>query len=250
MANKAKQGEEELQYSESKTKRYKISINRINIEIHYKDGMKISKDNQCNWFISEMYTNRANIEQIWIKFYAMYYPNYELGADSQLTIEEYNIWIYENNLSIETRSENCDDIVYTTANEIRDIFMNCPDKYDKTIKGKFFRSQALYLAIGLAVAIIFSLFLNFSLMPKYEILSTTLSNKLIFALAFIFVAEFSGTIVGNEVISSMYKRISPKQKYSGYNRNTHTNTYVDDIEQYKSNPEVMIGINTYNTWIE
>jgi len=42
---------------------------------------------------------------------------------------------------MDTRSENCDDMVYATADEIRNVFMRCPDKYDKTIKGKFFRSQ-------------------------------------------------------------------------------------------------------------
>lgn len=247
IASKAKQGEQKAQYSDSKTQKYKVSINKISVEIHYKDGMRISKDDQCNWLISEMYANRANIEQIWIKYHGMYYPNYEVGANSQLTVEEYSIWIHENSLSMDTRSENCDDIVYATADEIRNVFMRCPDKYDKTIKGKFFRSQALYLAIGLAVAIILSLFTKFSLIPKYEILSKALSNKVVFVLAFIFVAELSGTLMGNGIIASMYKRISPKQKYTGYNRNTHTSTYVDDIEQYKSNPEIMIGANAYNT---
>lgn len=247
IASKAKQGEQEAQYSDGKTQKYKISINKISVEIHYKDGMRISKDDQCNWLISEMYANRANIEQIWIKYHSMYYPNYELSANSQLTVEEYSIWIRENSLFMDSRSENCDDIVYATIDEIRNVFMKCPDKYDKTIKGKFFRSQALYLAIGLAVAIILSLFTKFSLMPKYEILSTALSNKVVFVLAFIFVAELSGTLMGNGIIASMYKRISPKQKYTGYNRNTHTSTYVDDIDQYKSNPEIMIGANAYNT---
>lgn len=247
LAESAKQGEEEAQYSNGKTQKYKISINKISVEVHYKDGMRISKDDQCNWLISEMYANRANIEQIWIKYHGMYYQNYEVGANSQLTVEEYSIWIHENSLSFDTRSENCDNQVYTTIDEIRNVFMRCPDKYDKTIKGKFFRSQALYLAIGLAISIILSLFTKFSLIPKYELLSTALSNKVVFVLAYIFIAELSGTIIGNEIISSMYKRISPKQKYVGYNKNTYKNTYVDDIDQYKSNPEIMIGVNAYNT---
>ncbi len=222
-------------------------MNKISTEIHYKDGMKISKDDECNWLISEMYANRANIENIWIKYYGMYYPNYELGTDNQLTVEEYSIWINENSLTVDTRSENCDGIVYETADEIRNVFMKCPDKYDKTVKGKFFRSQSLYLAIGLAVTIVLSLFTKLSLMPKYEVLSTALSNKIVFVLAYIFVAELSGTIMGDGIIASMYKRISPKQRYEGYNRNTHTNTYADDIEEYKSNPEIMIGVNAHNT---
>lgn len=90
--------------------------------------MRISKDDQCNWLISEMYANRANIEQIWIKYHGMYYPNYEVGANSQLTVEEYSIWIHENSLSMDIRSENCDDMVYATADEIINVFMRCPDK--------------------------------------------------------------------------------------------------------------------------
>lgn len=247
LKNKEKQGKEEAKYSNSKSQKYKVTLNKISVEIHYKDGMRISKDDQCNWLISEMYANKANIERIWIKYHCMFYENYERVANSKLSVEAYNIWIHENSLTIDSKSENCDDKVYTTVDEIINVFMRCPDKYDKTIKGKFFRSQSLYLVIGLALAIILSLFIKFSLMPKYETISTALSNKVVFALGFIFVAELSGMLMGNGIISSMYKRISPRQKYAGYNRNTHTSTYVDDIDQFKSNPEIMIGVNAYNT---
>lgn len=247
LANKAKQGEQEAQYTDGKTQKNKVSVNKISIDIHYKDGMKISKDDAYSWFISEMYANRANIEQIWIKYYAMYYENYELGANSIMTIEQYDVWIRENSISIDSRSDNCDNRVYATVEEIRNVFAKCPEKYDRTIKGKFFRSQALYLAIGLIIAIILALFTKFSLMPTYELLATALNNKIVFILAYIFVAELSGTLIGNGIIASMYKRISPKQKYVGYNRKTRTNTYIDDLDDYKANPEVMIGVNAYNT---
>lgn len=247
LASKAKQGEHEAEYTDGKSQKNKVSVNKISIDIHYKDGMKISKDDAYSWFISEMYANRANIEQIWIKYYAMYYENYELGANSIMTIEQYDVWIRENSISIDSRSDNCDNRVYATVEEIRNIFAKCPEKYDRTIKGKFFRSQALYLAIGFIIAIILALFTKFSLMPKYELLATALNNTIVFVLAYIFVAELSGTLIGNGIIASMYKRISPKQKYVGYNRKTRTNTYVDDLDDYKANPEVMIGVNAYNT---
>lgn len=244
--DKHRKSQEEMQYSESKVQRYKLSSCSINIEIRYIDGLSVEKENEYDWFITEIYSNREKIEKIRIIFSAYIKEYDEIGNENIRRIERYMIWIGENDISFLAKSENYDEIVYETINDIKNIIMGCPDKYDKTIKGKFLRSQSLYLAIGFLVTIILILITKFYLMPKYDAIAIALNNKLVYIFVFLILVEFLGSLIGNTIINSLYQRITPKQKRV-FNRKTHNTTYTDDIERYKSDCEIMIGKNTYNT---
>ena len=52
--------------------------------------------------------------------------------------------------------------------------------------------------------------------------------------------------MGNSKLDKCYKSIVPEKKYAGFNANTGTSYYKDDIDQYVTTSEILIGKNMNN----
>ena len=219
--------------------KYKGEIPHINYTVRFTDGREVTNPDY-NWFIN-MLNNKSSIEYIFIHSHISYKSNYKDNEHYEHMRLDSWIHFWENHVTISIDGKNTEEQVYKVHSYIKGVIENNEDRYNKTVKNRNLRIQAFSFSIGIILSYILYLILSLNMSTLPSALVGMLNNKLFLVIGQWLVAGLFGNILGYPIIMILYKNIIPKTKYSHYNKSSHKSVYVDNIEDYISNDEVLIG---------
>lgn len=238
-------------YKKHKANVFQGERNYLNYKITLHSGEELEKDN-FEWFKKQLKEiEKSNIKEIDIIFYTSSYSDIKNSDELLFNSIDRKIFIYlyfyENKISYSFKGAEYEDEIYKYKSDILKMLENCPNRYDKTIKRKFLRVEALSLVIGFICAYValFAMKIFSNNLPK-AIINLMNSSKYSYTVVFYLVSIGIGNIIGGIISGGLYKNIAPNKKYSHYNKNSGKSVYIDDIEGYVKLNEVQIG-KFYNT---
>lgn len=220
--------------------------NFVKYEIDLINGENLIKEDY-NWFKNQLYTlDKSNIKRIIITFKTASFSDQKNNNELMFDSKSKTIYVYfdfsENNASLSIEGNEMEEEIYKYHSDLLKILQECPDRYDKTIKHKFIRSECLSLVIGFIFAYItiICLFIFSSKLPD-SLENVLNSNKYSYIIIFYAISIGLGNIIGQTISLTLYKSILPDKKYSHYSKSNHKSVYVDDISEYLKHNEVQIG---------
>lgn len=238
-------------YKKHKADIYRGASNNLNYKIILRSGEELKKDD-FEWFKEQLKKiEKSNIKKIDITFLTSSFSdlknNNELLSDSRYRKISIFLYFYEDKISYSFEGDEYEEEIYKYKSDILKMLENCPNRYDKTIKRKFLRVEALSLVIGFMCAYVVLLTMKiFSNNLPDAVINLMNSSKYSYIVAFYLVSIGIGNIIGGIISGGLYKNIAPNKKYSHYNKSSGKSVYIDDIEGYVKLNEVQIG-KFYNT---
>lgn len=213
---------------------------RLYFRIQFHDNNSIEFDNYNN-FIT-IFNNRLDEIKYVSANLSLSYNIQEEGRDSEYYHQDISMWVYEDRMEISTSLSSVDDKLTDVYELIKNKIYNAQPKYDEVIKKKSSINTIVTLGIGFVPALIISTLLIF--VPTIR--NIYISSYVLYPIVSIFLAFFIGGMVGSSKLDKCYKYIVPEKRYVGYNASTGTSYYKDDIEQYTTTSEILIGKNVNN----
>lgn len=213
---------------------------KLTFNVDFYDNTNITFDNYNN-FIAVFNNRLEEIKSINVMFTLTYDTKFE-NQSSEYYYQTINMWICENNIDISVSLSSSDNKMADIYELIKSRILNAPVKYDDIIKKRGLITTIVTLGIGFIPALIISTLLLFSRAIR-EIYS---SYYVIYPIVSFLLAFVIGGTIGNSKLDKCYKFISPEKKYAGYDSNSGNSIYKDDIDQYTTTSEILIGKNTNN----
>ena len=220
---------------------FKDCNSELKFDINFHDNTEVHTNNLDEFYYT--YENRlSEIKYVSIA-YLLHYQivhNYPEKVDDWISQNIY-IYVYENKLSIDVKMDSKDDKLSGLYQDIKQVILNAPVKYDSVIKNKLGISLVCGLGIGLIPSMILTTILNFA---SEEINLLFATSYILYPLLTIIIGLFIGEGISFLILGKLYENIKPNQKYAGYNENG--SVYKDDVEDYVNKSEVLIGKNVNN----
>lgn len=230
---------ENLKYNEQ-IYEYKGDSPKVQYTIKYKDGREVTEPDY-NWFVDILSDSAKFIDRISINSMISYSTN-KINPERYEYMHLYT-WLHfnEDSVSIRVDGTNLEEQVYRTHSYLKGIIEENEERYNKTVKNRNIRIQSFCLTIGFVLSYIVYFVLNSMSADLPEIVVQLLDNKYVIVFGQWFVAAVIGNIFGFSIMMALYKNILPKTKYSHYDSSSHKSIYIDNIDDYVSKDEVLIG---------
>ena len=207
----------------------------LKFTIYFLDDHSVKYDDYQT-FVSIFKNQIYSIKRIYVD-YSMSYnksgPNGEFGDHMfnalHLTIDTDKVEVSANLASGDQYMED----VYSL---ITQKIASAPEKYDRIIKGKEFISFKIGLPLGLILGTILvgvTVFVP-QLREFYQ------KFFFMFPVLVLLLGLVLGIFIGNMRTAANYAKLIPK-KYGGWDANTHSSYYNDDIQKLTETSEVLIG---------
>lgn len=233
-------------YNKNEIKVYRVSKDVVTYDVRLKSGENIEKEG-IEWLKSQL-TDRflPAIDSIRMDF-TMYVSsermnNTDVNSSSNFRTINVLVYFYENEAYFSVDSTELEDEAYKLHSDIASIINSCPDRYNKTIKRRFIRSQCLSLTIGFIIAYIAMIAIKISYDDLPEIVQKIFDSTIYsYVIVFFIIAFGAGNIIGQGVTAALYRTIAPRKKYSHYDRSSKKSVYVDNISEYINQNEVQFG---------
>ena len=153
-----------------------------------------------------------------------------------------NMNIYEHKMDIEVNLSSEDKKMDDVYQLIKEKILRAPERYDRIIKKKSSITNKIVFALGVIPSLVICTLLVF--VPQIrEIYGMT---YVLFPMAVVILAFLIGNTLFRGTLDRLYSTIVPKQKYTGYNTTNHKSMYKDDIDDFVSTSEIIIGKNIDN----
>lgn len=219
---------------------YKDTGSRLNFQIYFHDNNSIDFDNYDN-FIT-VFNNRLDEIKYISANLSLSYSIQEEGKSSEYYHQGISMMIYEDRMDISTSLSSADDKLTDIYELIKNKIYNAPPKYDEVIKKKGLITTIVTLGIGFIPALIILTLLIF--VPTIRNIYS--SSYILYPIASVFLAFVIGGTVGNSKLDKCYKCVSPEKKYAGFDASSGKSYYKDDVDQYITTSEILIGKNINN----
>ena len=224
---------------DSQTWTYKNFNKTFKCTFNFYDSTNITVDNY-DAFIN-LYNDRLNeIKDMWVRC-NMFYSN-GIGYKTNQVSNSLTMFIYEHKMEITTNLSSSDQHMNSVYELIKEKILNAPERYDEVIRKKSSISNKIGLASGLIISLIICTLA--ALIPLVrQIYGMT---YILFPIA----ALLLGFMIGNSIfrgkIDSLYSTIEPSKKYVGWDSANSKSVYTDDINEFTSKSEILIGKNVNN----
>ena len=206
---------------------------------NFYDDTNITVDNY-NSFIT-LFNNRLHeIKDMFVRYHFRYYIQH--GRESDFVTQHINMSIYEHKMNIDVSLSSADKKMDDVFKLIKSKILNAPEKYDRIIKKKNFICSKIGFAFGIFPSLIVCTLLAF--IPTVRNLYGM--TYVLFPFLSVFLAFFIGNTFFSGKLGRLYFTISPKQMYAGWDSLNHKSTYKDDIDDFISKSEIIIGKNVDN----
>jgi len=219
---------------------FKDTGSRLYFQIQFQDNNSIEFDNYNN-FIT-IFNNRLDEIKYVSANLSLSYNIQEEGRGSEYYHQSISMWIYEDRMEISTSLSSADDKLTDIYELIKNKIYNAPPKYDEVIKKKGLITTIVTLGIGFIPALIILTLLIF--VPTIRNIYS--SSYILYPIASVFLAFVIGGTVGNSKLDKCYKCVSPEKKYAGFDASSGKSYYKDDVDQYITTSEILIGKNINN----
>lgn len=219
---------------------YKDTGSRLYFQIYFQDNNSIDFDNYNNFITA--FNNRLDDIKYVSANLSLSYNIQEEGKGSEYYHQGISMMVYEDSMSISASLSSVDDKLSDIYELIKNKILNAPPKYDDVIKKKGSITTIVTLAIGFIPALIITTLLIF--VPTIR--NVYSSSYVLYPIASIFLAFVIGGTMGNSKLDKCYKSIAPEKKYVGFDASSGKSYYKDDIDQYVTTSEILIGKNINN----
>lgn len=219
---------------------FKDTGSRLYFQIQFHDNNTINFDNYNNFITT--FNNRLDEIKYVSANLSLSYNIQEEGRGSDYYHQSISIWVYEDRMEISTSLSSADDKLSDIYELIKNKIYNAPPKYDEVIKKKSSITTIVTLGIGFIPALIITTLLIFvpSIRNAYS------AGYILYPIASVFLAFVIGGTMGNSKLDKCYKSIVPEKKYAGFDSSSGRSYYKDDIDQYVTTSEILIGKNINN----
>ena len=219
---------------------FKDNGSRLSFQIQFHDNNSIDFDNYNNFITT--FNNRLDEIKYVSANISLSYNIQEEGRRNDYYHQSISMWIYEDRMEISTSLSSADDKLTDIYELIKNKIYNAPPKYDEVIKKKGLITTIVTLGIGFIPALIISTLLIF--VPTIRNIYS--SSYILYPIASVFLAFVIGGTVGNSKLDKCYKCVSPEKKYAGFDASSGKSYYKDDVDQYITTSEILIGKNINN----
>lgn len=206
---------------------------------NFYDDTNVTVDNY-NAFIT-IFNNRLHeVKDMWIRYHYSYCIQH--GREVKTLSQSITMNIYEHKMNIDVNLSSDDKKMDDVYQLIKEKILKAPERYDRIIKKRNFITHKVGFAIGIIPSLVICTLLAFvPIIGEIYGMTYVLYPVAVFILAF---------LVGNTFftgkLSHLYSTIIPKQKYAGWDSTNHTSIYKDDVDDYVSTSEIIIGKNIDN----
>lgn len=206
---------------------------------NFYDDTNITVDNY-NAFIT-IFNNRLHeVKDMWVRYHYNYWIQH--GSDQKMVSQSINMNIYEHKMDIEVNLSSNDKKMNDIYQLIKEKILKAPERYDRIIKKK----SSITNKIGFALGVIPSLIICTLLVFVPTIRQIYGMTYVLYPIAVVILAFLIGNTVFSGTLDRLYSTITPKQKYAGYDSTNHKSIYKDDIDDFVSTSEIIIGKNIDN----
>lgn len=206
---------------------------------NFYDDTNITIDNYIS-FIT-IFNNRLHeVKDMWIRYHYSYWIQH--GGKQKMISQNINMSIYEHKMNIEVNLSSEDDKMNDIYQLIKEKILNAPERYDRIIRKKSFITNKIGFALGIIPSLIICTLLVF-VSPVRQIYGMT---YVLFPIAAFILAFLIGNTLFGGNLDRLYSTITPKQKYAGWDSTNHKSVYKDDIDDFVSTSEIIIGKNIDN----
>lgn len=206
---------------------------------NFYDDTNVTVDNY-NAFIT-IFNNRLHeVKDMWVRYHYSYWIQH--GGDQKMISQSINMNIYEHKMDIEVNLSSDDKKMDDVYQLIKEKILKAPERYDRIIKKKSSITNKIGFALGVIPSLIICTLLVFVPIIR-EIYGIT---YILYPIAVVILAFLIGNTVFSGTLDRLYSTITPKQKYAGWDSTNHKSIYKDDIDDYVSTSEIIIGKNIDN----
>ncbi|MBQ3409571.1 MAG: hypothetical protein IJH12_10270 [Clostridia bacterium] len=233
-------------YNKNEISVYEVNSDKVKYNIKLKSGESVEKED-LEWFknqLTERYLSAIDSITIWfdLNLWSERTNNKEVNYSKKYKSIDVSVRLYENEASFSVDASELEDEAYKLHSDIVNILNSCPDRYNKTIKHRFIRTQCLALTIGFVISYIAIFILKMSYNNLPEVVQKVFDSTIYsYVICFFIIAFGVGNIIGQGIMAGLYRVIAPKKKYSHYDVNSKKSVYVDNITEYMEHDEVQIG---------
>ena len=206
---------------------------------NFYDDTNVTVDNYTS-FIT-IFNNRLHeVKDMWVRYHYSYWIQH--GGDQRSISQSINMNIYEHKMDIEVNLSSEDKKMDDVYQLIKEKILRAPERYDRKKKKKSSITNKIGFALGVIPSLIICTLLVF--VPQIrEIYGMT---YVLFPIAVVILAFLIGNTLFSGTLDRLYSTIVPKQKYAGWDSTNHKSVYKDDIDDFVSTSEIIIGKNIDN----
>ena len=226
----------EREYQEWTTKSFEGTFK---CTFNFYDSTNITVDNYVA-FITIYNSRLDEIKDMWVRYRYSYWIQH--GKDQKLISQYINMNIYEHKMNIEVNLSSDDKKMDDIYRLIKEKIQNAPKRYNRIVSQKEKIKYKIELAIGMIPSIVICTLAAFVPTIKQVYGMTYVGYPLVA----IILGLIIGTIVIGNKLDDLYSTIEPKRKYAGWDSKRNKSVYKDDVDDYVSKSEIIIGKNINN----
>lgn len=217
---------------------YKFFSGSFKCTFNFYDATTITVDNY-DAFINLFNTRLGEIKDLWCRCHIDYTNTYN-GYNS--INNGISINVYENKMEVTANLSSEDDTLDAVYELIKEKVNNAPERYDEVIKKKNNISNKIGFIIGMIPSLIIcTLLVCIPLVRNIYGMTFILYPILVLLLAYL-----GGNTLFRAKIDSLYSSIEPEKKYMCWDSSNSKSVYKDDIDNFTSKSEILIGKNINN----
>ncbi len=206
---------------------------------NFHDDTSIKVDTYSD-LLSLFQNRQREIKDMWVHYHYYYYL--KDGRDIDYISQSISMNISEDKMQIDVKLSSADDKMNQIYQLIKDKILKAPTRYSRIIRKRSFISYKIFFAFGLIPSLIICTLLLF-IPTVREIFS---SSYILYPISVLFLGFFIGSLFMGSKLHGLYSTLIPEQKYIGYDNNKRKSIYKDDINDFLSKGEIIIGKNTNN----
>lgn len=213
---------------------YYLLTSSCSYTIYYTNGRDVKYERTAD-FDNIVKHQAASIKSIYAHFNASYH-RYNQGTMSEAIRASVSVFVYPHRLDYSRNIDPEDKNIQQCFDEFERGLSSLPPKNDRIIKQKELIQMKVGYAMGLVPAIILVTASAFvpMLHPFYQ------KFFWVFPLIILLLGFVFGIFLGAMMLDRSYRVLIPK-KYAGYNANTRSSYYNDDLNKFNSECDIMIG---------
>lgn len=222
----------QLQYQKWTLRYFKGSLR---FSVFFKDNHDVTYDDY-HTFLSVFKSRAFSIRHLIIDYTLSYNKPDEKNGYGEHMYNSINISATEDDFRVSSHMASGDKYMQEVYDLITQKIASAPPKYDHIIKAKELISLKIGFAMGLIPAIVVVTASAF--IPQLH----EFYNKFFFlfpALILLLALAF-GFFLGSMKTSANYAKLVPK-KYGGWDSNTHSSYYTDDLKKLTETSDILIG---------
>ena len=238
---KYKQEVQENQALEYKHQNWSLKYfsGRLSFSVDFYDDTSVDFDDFNN-FVGIFHNRVQDIKRLTVNYrlsHTTQHPNMEDVNYSQsiyMNIDEKKTSI---DVSISSKDQKMNEVYELIKSKV----LGAPIKFDRLIRKRNFITNKIAFGKGLIPSIVICL----SFLLNADIRSFAIETYVAFPIVCLLLGFIIGSILNGKVLS-LYEDLITDKKYAGYSIEKRKHIYVEDIDEYVSTGEILIGKNHGN----